>query len=94
MIILVSYDFSDDKTRTRFSHFLEKFGNRIQYSVFIIKNSPRIINIIITEIEHKYKKQFSKTDSVYIIKICEQCQKSMHKYGNAVYEDQDVIYFD
>lgn len=41
-MIIVSYDISNDKRRTKFSKYLMKFGHRIQYSVFEIDNSDRI----------------------------------------------------
>ena len=54
-MIVVSYDISDDKLRTRFSKYLSKFGHRLQYSVFEIDNSPRIIDNIITDIKNKFE---------------------------------------
>ena len=66
-MIIVCYDFHSDRKRTRFSKFLKQFGNRIQYSVYSIKNSRRIINNIISEVEYKYKKQFNNTDHILIL---------------------------
>ena len=34
MLVVVVYDISDDKRRTKLSNFLEGYGRRIQYSVF------------------------------------------------------------
>ena len=93
-MILISYDISSNKLRTRFSKFLEQYGDRIQCSVFKIQNSKRVLKNITQEIEHKYKKQFTYNDSIYIFPICESCTKKIIKYGQAVYEDQDVVYFD
>ena len=62
-MLLVSYDISNDKLRTRFAKYLKKYGNRLQYSVFEIKNSDRIIENITTEIEEYYGKKFEQTDS-------------------------------
>ena len=76
-MLLITYDFSNDKVRTKFSRFLCKFGTRIQYSVFQIKNSPRVLNNITSEIEMKYKKQFGNCDSILIFKICEGCDKKI-----------------
>jgi CRISPR-associated protein Cas2 len=42
-MLIVSYDISNDKIRTRFAKFLSKFGYRLQYSIFEIKNSKRIL---------------------------------------------------
>ena len=36
-MLIISYDISETKVRTKFSKFLQKFGRRIQLSVFEIK---------------------------------------------------------
>ena len=38
-MLIVTYDIHDDKTRTKFGKLLKKYGRRLQYSVFEIKNS-------------------------------------------------------
>lgn len=88
-MILVSYDISDDKLRTRFSKYLNKFGRRLQYSVFEIKNSERILNNISSQIENQFSKEFSQTDSVLIFRMPENCE--IQKYGYAKNENDDFI---
>lgn len=92
-MLIVTYDFSDDKKRTKFAKFLEKYGSRLQYSVFKVKNSKRILNNIMTEVERKYKKSFTTNDSIVIFSTCEGCDKKIHRYGYAVHEEEKVIYF-
>ena len=87
-MILISYDISDDKLRTRFSKYLEKYGHRIQYSVFEIDHSERLLNIIVSEIKNKYEKKFSQNDSVYIFRLSATCE--VIKYGYAKNEDSDL----
>jgi CRISPR-associated protein Cas2 len=91
-MIIVSYDFEDDKARNRFSKFLEKYGHRIQYSVFEIHNSQRILQNILTEIELKYKDNFTGADSIIIFRFCESCKKKVRRYGYAKYEEEDLIF--
>ena len=43
-MIVISYDISNDKLRTRFSKYLSRFGHRIQYSVFEIDNSESFLS--------------------------------------------------
>ena len=52
-MIIVSYDISDDKLRTKFAKYLSKFGHWIQYSVFEIDNSTRILDNIISDLKNK-----------------------------------------
>lgn len=89
-MVIVSYDISDDKLRSKFAKFLSKFGYRIQYSVFKIENSERLLNIIIDEIQNKYSKKFTQSDSVYIFKLSSSCK--IIKYGYAANEDDNVIF--
>ena len=65
-MILVSYDISNDKVRTKFAKFLSKFGFWLQYSVFEIHNSEAILSNIKNEIQNVYMKSFTEEDSVII----------------------------
>ena len=90
-MLIVTYDISDDKLRTKFSKFLEEFGYRLQYSVFKIKNSQRILDNIVTEIEHRYEKKFSAEDSVMIFQIPEHAATKTIKFGYAKDMDSDIL---
>lgn len=92
-MLIVSYDFTNDKTRTKFSKFLEKYGWRMQYSVFVVKNSPRVLRNIITEINIRYKKLFKNTDSIVIFPVCLSCKAKVVRYGCAKHELENVVYF-
>lgn len=88
-MLIVSYDISNNKLRTRFSTYLCKFGYRLQYSIFEIKNSKRILDNIVAEIEGQFEPEFSETDSIMIFNLSKQCK--ITKYGYAVNDDEDFI---
>ncbi len=88
-MLLVSYDISDNKLRTRFAKFLSKFGHRLQYSVFEIDNSDRFIEIVTAEIDNRFKKYFTEADSVMVFKMTASCE--IIKYGYAKNDDEDMI---
>jgi CRISPR-associated protein Cas2 len=88
-MLVVAYDITDDKLRTKFSTYLGKFGGRLQYSVFEIKNSPRILNQIQIKIESHFKKKFNQNDSVIIFQLSKNCKIS--KYGYAKNNDSELI---
>lgn len=92
-MLLVSYDFTDDKTRARFAKFLKKFGRKMQYSVYEIKNSPRVLRKILNEIELTYAKYFKSTDSILIFQNCKHCDQKIIRYGSAKHEESDVVVF-
>ena len=88
-MVIVAYDISDDRIRTRFAKFLSKYGHRIQYSMFEIKNSKRILDIIVLEIQKGFEKYFEETDSVLVFQLSKQCK--IDKYGYAKHDDEEVI---
>lgn len=92
-MLIVSYDFTNDKRRTKFSKFLEKYGRRMQYSVFFVRNSPRALRNIVTEIDTRYKKYFEKTDSIVIFPACVGCKGKVIRYGSATHDIENVVYF-
>ncbi len=90
-MLIVSYDFEDSKPRARFARFLERYGTRIQYSVFQVRDSERVLQNILTEVELRYKKEFSGADSIIIFHICEGCKKHIRRYGYARHDNEEVI---
>ncbi|HHU53712.1 MAG TPA: CRISPR-associated endonuclease Cas2 [Clostridiaceae bacterium] len=87
-MLIISYDISDDKVRTRFSKFLSKHGYRLQYSVFRIKNSDRHLEIIIQQIKDHFMKKFKESDSIMIYPVDES---KMLQFGYSNHEDEDMI---
>ena len=88
-MIVISYDISDDRFRNKFSKYLTRFGHRIQYSVFEIDNSDRILDNIVNDIDNRFKKRFSQGDSVVIFVLSSSCRTI--KYGYACNEDTDLV---
>lgn len=88
-MLIVAYDISSDRLRTRFSNFLGKFGHRIQYSIFEIKNSTRILDLIQIKIDSHFKKKFTQTDSVIIFDLSATCKIS--RFGYAKNDESDLL---
>lgn len=89
-MIIISYDIEDDKLRGRFSRQLSKNGAiRLQYSVYEINNTKRVIDNIKLMIEKEYAPHFGGGDSVVIFDIG---TSKVIKYGNAIHRDQDVVF--
>ena len=90
-MLIVSYDISDTKIRTRFSKFLKKYGRRLQYSVYEIKNSNRILKNVVAEIKKNFEKEFTKSDSVFIFNVN---NKEILRFGYAKNEEEDLLIFE
>ncbi|NJS40953.1 CRISPR-associated endonuclease Cas2 [Candidatus Gracilibacteria bacterium] len=85
-MLLISYDISNTRLRSKLSKELQKHGRRIQYSVFEIDNSNIVLKNIKEVISQKYAKKLKKTDSIIIIPVNEVNKDSIIRYGQSVQE--------
>lgn len=65
------------------------YYRRLQYSVFEIMNSPRILDNIKTDIENKFEKRFGQGDSVLIFSVPDTA--CVGRFGYPVNEETDLI---
>lgn len=65
--ILVSYDITDDRRRTKIMKTMEGFGQRVQFSVF----ECRLKASEIADLRSKIKKLVHKEDSVRFYYLCQ-----------------------
>lgn len=88
-MMIISYDIQEDHLRTEFSKFILSYGRRLQYSVYEISNSKRILELVQEEIKNRFEKQFGQGDSVLIFKITAENQ--ILRFGYAKNEETDLI---
>ena len=89
-MIVVSYDIKDDKVRAKFSKMLLESGAiRLQYSVYEVNNTNRVLENLKLKIE-EFSKVFNGADSVVIFEVSEI---KLKKYGNAIHRDKEIVYF-
>ncbi len=91
-MLIVSYDIHDDKLRTKFSKILKRYGRRIQYSVFEIKNSERILRIVLREIDERFFPYFGGGDSIIIIPITPVDSNKIIRYGQPAMEEEEILF--
>lgn len=74
MHVLVAYDITDNRIRTKFHKFLKEFGLNTQKSVFECdldrEGIEKIASYARRHIDHR-------TDSVRLYRICTTCQKNV-----------------
>jgi len=90
-MIILTYDIKDDRLRIRFSKFILSYGRRLQFSVYEIDNSDRILRIVESEIKSRFEKKFSQEDSVLIFKLSSNCK--ITRFGYAKNEEKDLVMF-
>ena len=64
-------------------------GHRLQYSVFQIDNSSRIIDNIIQNLKNNFEKKFTQEDSVMIFKLSSSCE--IIRFGYAKNDEKDFF---
>ena len=62
---------------------------RLQFSVYEVNNTQRVIDNIKIQIVDRYSKLFTGADSVMIF---DAPNAKIQKFGNAIHRDQDVVY--
>lgn len=88
-MLVVSYDISDTKLRSRFSKLLTKNGAiRLQFSVYEINNTIRVLDNLLLKIE-QFATKFDGGDSVIVFDVSDV---KLRKYGNAIHRDADIVY--
>jgi CRISPR-associated protein Cas2 len=88
-MIILSYDIKEDSLRTEFSKFILQYGRRLQYSVYEIRNSKRLLEIIKLEIKDKFEDKFTQSDSVFIFEI--KNNDDIIRFGYAKNEENDLV---
>ena len=89
-MVIVSYDIKNNKIRTKFAKMLRSQGAiRLQFSVYEVNNTQRIIDNIKMNIVDKFSKLFTGADSVMIF---DAPNAKIQKFGNAIHRDKDVVY--
>lgn len=88
-MLVVSYDISNTKLRSRFSKLLTKNGAiRLQFSVYEINNTNRVLDNLLLKIE-QFATKFDGGDSVIVFDVS---GVKLRKYGNAIHRDVDIVY--
>lgn len=89
-MILISYDISNDKVRSRFNKYIKKYGYMLQYSVYEISHSEGMLDKIMWEIENRWEKIFGESDSVIIIKTGKSSK--ILKFGYTKHDEDSIIF--
>ena len=89
MHIVISYDISEDKRRTKIHSILKSYGQWMQYSVFECE---------LTKTEYaKLRSRLGKiinneTDSIRFYSLCGCCQKKIERIGGEQPRDNTIFF--
>lgn len=77
MRLVITYDISEDRIRTRVYKILEKYGAWKQYSVFELE----IDEVQRIKLEDEIKAQIDSGDRVRFYQLCDRCIKNIKELG-------------
>ncbi len=82
--VVISYDISDDGTRTKVANLLLDYGTRVQYSVFELLIDERKLD----ELVERLKPFPECSDSIRVYQICEGCLKKAVLLGRGEFMEE------
>lgn len=89
MFLVVSYDITDDKRRTRLAKVVEDYLTRVQYSVF----EGEIDEKHLQEMLKRVRKVIAKEeDSVRVYRLCEACLTRTQVIGRGSLTKDPEVY--
>jgi CRISPR-associated protein Cas2 len=87
--VIIAYDVTDDRRRYRFCKLLERYGERIQYSVFELYITQKELYKLVDDL---HQLMDSKADRLLVMRLCGGCHTSIGRYGNTgQYEPSDTL---
>lgn len=87
--VIIAYDVSDDRRRYHLCKALERYGVRIQYSVFELAISRKELYKLVDDLNGIID---NSADRLFILPLCEGCHAAMGCYGNMTsYEPEPTL---
>ena len=77
---IICYDVPDDRRRTRLAHALDKYGDRVQYSVFEAVLEHRLFDSLMNEMHQLIKPE---EDRIHVYPFCAACADRVQRLGAA-----------
>lgn len=89
MLVVVSYDVSDDRRRTRIAKAMEDFGVRVQFSVFECELTEERLQ----KLRKVLMKEMSQTDdSIRFYRLCARDRQTIEILGRGtVRQDENLV---
>ncbi len=78
MLILISYDLENDRSRARLAKLLQDFGPRVQKSVFEADVQPKEFERLCAKLA---KFPLGKEDSIRLYQLCRDCGQKVRIWG-------------
>lgn len=89
MTVLATYDVRDDNRRARLAGLLQAWGDRIQYSVFLLTLPNDELSVVV---ERARSLLDADDDSLYFFRQCSDCWETHVSVGQAYAPSREVLW--
>ena len=89
MTVVIAYDISEDRRRSRVAATLQTFGDRIQRSVFILSIEPAALEELRASVHEMINLD---VDSIYVFRQCAACWETIGIHGQATVEKEPLYW--
>jgi CRISPR-associated protein Cas2 len=90
-MILIAYDIHNTRNRTRLSRYLEKYGRRLQFSVFEIDQHYSTQSEILEYIKSEFRPKLKNNDSILIVPILPGTDSKVIRYGRKIQKEKQYL---
>ncbi len=89
MYVVISYDISEDKRRTKIHNILKSYGEWVQYSIF----ECELTETQYAKLRHRLSKLIKgDTDNIRFYFMCRCCQGKIERIGGEAPRDNTVFF--
>lgn len=88
MYVVVSYDISEDKRRTKIHSILKSYGQWVQYSIF----ECNLTETQYAKLRSRLAKVIKTEDSVRFYFLCACCQGKVERIGGEQPRDETIFF--
>jgi len=89
LTVVIAYDISEDRRRSRVAATLQTFGDRIQRSVFILSIEPAALEELRASVHEMINLD---VDSIYVFRQCAACWETIGIHGQATVEKEPLYW--
>jgi CRISPR-associated protein Cas2 len=87
--VIIAYDVSDDRRRYHLCKALERYGMRIQYSVFELFLTDKELQKLVDQLNNLID---NAADRLLVLQLCGGCHANAGRYGNTMsYEPEQTL---
>lgn len=89
LTVVIAYDISEDRRRSRVAATLQAYGDRVQRSVFVATLEAETLREVRDRVDGIIDHD---TDSVYVFRQCAACWDAIGIHGQATVEDEPLYW--